>query len=121
MTVTSLLPRRLLAVATLSVAFAPGTAPAAPAGAAGFDVGMLAYEVNHWPQAYAAFAAAADQGHAESARLALLMWRYGPTLYGQRFPAEERQIERWSRLLQGLMAAGAAADRVAARPNTNAP
>jgi hypothetical protein len=63
-----------------------------------FDDAMLEYEVGHYAQAYAGFATLADQGHAEAARLAWQMWRYGPQLYHQRFVAEPAQLSRWQRL-----------------------
>ena len=46
---------------------------------------LQAYERNHWPQAFSAFMVLANQGHAESARVVLLMHRHGPGLYGQDF------------------------------------
>ena len=63
-----------------------------------FDEAMLAYEHNHWPEAYAGFAVLADQGHTEASRIALQMWRYGPSLYGLPFAASDGQVKRWSRL-----------------------
>lgn len=69
-----------------------------PEGDSAFEAAMQAYERNHWQAAYAAFAALADAGHAESARIAMQMWRHGPTLYGIPFVAEPRQMESWSRL-----------------------
>ena len=89
-----------LALAALALALGSGATRGAPTTepAMDFDDALLAYEVNHWQQAYAAFAALADRGHVEAARLALAMRRHGPTLYGTRFVATERQVERWSGL-----------------------
>ena len=50
-----------------------------------FAEAMLAYERNHWPQAFAALVALATEGHADAARVAMLMHRHGPRLYGQHF------------------------------------
>lgn len=44
-----------------------------------------AYEDNHWPQAFAAFLVLATEGHADAARVVMLMHRHGPRLYGQQF------------------------------------
>lgn len=71
-------------------------APAADALAAAHE----AYERGHWPQAFAAFAQRADEGHAEAARIALLMHRHGPTLYGQHFDASPYQQLQWRWWLQ---------------------
>ncbi len=80
-----------LALAATCVAGAARAAETAP----GFDQAMQAYERNHWPEAYAAFARLADQGHPEAARLALQMWAWGPRLYGRRFDASEQQLRQW--------------------------
>lgn len=119
----SFLPRRALAAATLALAAGATTAAAAQPGvpAADSDAAMRAYEVNHWPQAYAAFAALADQGHAEAARVALLMRRHGPALYGQRFAADDRQVELWSRQAACAADNHASPCQLALRPTSTAP
>ena len=63
-----------------------------------FETAQLDYERNHWPQAYAAFAALADRGHGEAARIALQMARHGPKLYGTSFAASDGQRQRWAAL-----------------------
>ncbi len=63
-----------------------------------FDAAQLSYERNHWPQAYAAFAALADRGDAGAARIALQMARHGPVLYGSHFAASDGQRQRWAAL-----------------------
>jgi hypothetical protein len=73
------------------------TSIAADAGQA-FDNALQAYEHNHWQTAYAGFAALADSGHAESARIALQMRRHGPALYLCEFDASAQQLAHWSRL-----------------------
>ena len=94
--------RRSLATA-LFVALLGGAAVAQPAtdnaDAAAVDLAHAAYERNHWHQAYGAFAALADRGHAESARIALQMVRRGPALYGTAFRAGDEQLRRWAWLL----------------------
>lgn len=83
-----------------------GTASAQPAltsaAVEAFDAAMVAYECNHWSASYAAFAALADQGHHEAARIALQMRRHGPALYRTFFAANAQQVERWSRLAVNL-------------------
>jgi len=71
------------------------TAAADPA-ASRFAAAMQHYETNHWPQAYAAMAALADQGHPEAQRVALLMWHHGRALYGTSFSATAAQRQRWA-------------------------
>lgn len=56
-----------------------------------FEAALAEYERNHWPQAYEALTRLADEGHPEAARIALLMRRYGPALYGREFGAPVRQ------------------------------
>jgi hypothetical protein len=45
--------------------------------------------------AFAQLAELADQGHPQATRLALQMWRYGPSLYGQRFELGDGRRTRW--------------------------
>lgn len=63
-----------------------------------FEEAFVAYERNHWDESYAAFAALADKGHRESARIALQMWRHGRALYRTSFVAGPDQVQRWSRV-----------------------
>lgn len=56
---------------------------------------MDSYERCQWGTAFEQLAALADGGHAESARIALLMARLGPTMYGSRFDTGAQQRERW--------------------------
>jgi hypothetical protein len=98
------LRRRFVMPLGAALAFAGGAcvaqpvsgAPAADALAAAHE----AYERGHWPQAFAAFAQRADEGHAEAARIALLMHRHGSTLYGQHFEASPYQQLQWRWWLQ---------------------
>ena len=50
-----------------------------------FAAAMLAYERNHWQQAFDALADLADGGHVEAARIAGQMQRVGVPLYGMSF------------------------------------
>lgn len=63
-----------------------------------FVVAMQIYNDCHYPIAYARLSGLADSGHAEAARIALLMVRYGPQLYGSEWSASPRQIDNWIRL-----------------------
>jgi hypothetical protein len=92
--ISSLLLMASSAVAQTSIALDTGQT---------FDNATQAYEHNHWQTAYAGFAALADSGHAESARIALQMRRHGPALYLREFDASAQQLAHWSRL---RMAAG---------------
>jgi len=95
-----------LRAAVAAALLAAGTGAAlADDPAPGLERARQAYERNHWHEAYAAFAALADQGNPEAARTALQMWAWGPRLYGTRFEADERQIEQWRRIGSPLAAA----------------
>ena len=90
-----------IVLATASGAFAQEGGPSArtvqPDGAVTFEAAQAAYERNQWPQAYAAFAHLADDGHGEAARIALQMWRHGPRLFGQCFQAAPARRDAWRR------------------------
>lgn len=94
--------RRRLSQTTLALAcgLSPAAAwsqgPAADAQAPAFADAMQHYERNHWPQAFAALQALADQGHPEAQRVALLMWRHGTALYGTTFNASSAQRSQWA-------------------------
>jgi hypothetical protein len=61
-----------------------------------FAAEVRLYEEGHWEQAFTGLASLADQGHATAARLALLMLRYGASLYGTAFSAAPDQVARWA-------------------------
>jgi hypothetical protein len=63
-----------------------------------FNEAMDLYSVGKWAGAYGRFAALADQGHAEAARIAILMLRYGSRLYGHDWGASQPQINQWMKL-----------------------
>ena len=89
----------VLALVLVLFAGAASAQPTRPADAGeSFDNAMQAYERNHWQAAYAGFAALADAGDPEAARIATQMWRHGPALYRTSFEAKAQQLERWSRL-----------------------
>lgn len=54
------------------------------------------YEDCHWEFAFDRLAILADQGHPPAAKLALLMLRYGSSLYGTSFNAKPEQVARWA-------------------------
>ena len=85
---------------------APSTPPTV---AQRFDDALLAYERNHWPEAYAAFTALADSGHVQSARVAAQMHRWGPRPYGMRFAGTTAQLALWQRLAADQAATATAA------------
>ena len=62
-----------------------------------FDSAVALYEAGHWEQAFEALATLADRlGHARAAKLALLMLRYGASLYGTTFAATPQQVASWA-------------------------
>lgn len=79
----------------LPVAGAPGMADAGVRQ----EAAMAAYQAGHWAQAYQALSSLADDGDAEAARMAGLMVRQGPVLFGRRFEASREQLAAWARLV----------------------
>ena len=94
--------RRSFAIAALAVLL-PLTAAAQTPSVAEQDRAYAAaqaeYEVGHYAVAFTGFAALADAGHVESARVAMQMQRHGPGLYQMRFAAGPKQIGRWTALV----------------------
>jgi len=72
-----------------------------------FRVAMEAYEAQQWPQAYAQLSAAADAGDPAAARVAAMMARQGPLLFGQHFDVSAERLERWDRAVHGQSAPAA--------------
>ena len=58
-----------------------------------------AFRRHYYAAAYGRFARLADAGHMPSAQLALVMYRNGPTLFGNNWDASTDQLERWSALV----------------------
>jgi hypothetical protein len=69
-----------------------------PSPEAAFNDAMEQYRDGRWAAAYGRFAWLADHGHAEAARIALLMLRHGVRLYGHEWAASQPQISQWMRL-----------------------
>ncbi len=96
--------RRSLACAALACSLGVGAAGAqalaAPVDEKAFAAANAAYDANHWADAYVAFAALADRGDAESARIAMQMWWHGQALYGRGFDVTPAQIRHWWLLLK---------------------
>jgi hypothetical protein len=72
-----------------------------------FQVAMQAYEAQQWPQAYAQLSAAADAGDPAAARVAAMMARQGPLLFGQHFDVSGERLQRWDRAARGRLPVGA--------------
>ena len=66
-----------------------------------FRMAMEAYEAQQWPQAYAQLSAAADAGDPAAARVATMMARQGPLLFGQRFDVTPERLQQWERATRG--------------------
>ncbi len=88
---------------------ASGDAPARRLRAA-----MQAYDARQWPQAYDQLAAAADAGDPSAARVATMMARQGPVLFGRRFDVSPERLRQWEQSMRG-QAADAPADRLTSR------
>ena len=99
---------RVLSAALTGSATAPDTHPgvAGPGGndeKTSLDAAITLYERGQWELAYERLERLADNGDALASKLALLMLRYGASLYGTRFVATPRQVAHWA--LQVLAAA----------------
>ncbi len=68
-----------------------------------FRTAMEAYEAQQWPQAYAQLSAAADAGDPAAARVAAMMVRQGPQLFGQRFDVGPERLQRWDQAMRGQL------------------
>lgn len=60
-----------------------------------FQQALQAYEQSHWGTAFDVLSLLADEGHVPSARMALLIARFGTPLYATRFEAAEGRRQRW--------------------------
>jgi len=92
-----------LGAAATASAHAQVGSPAERASLDGITAGALedaqrAYEEGRWAAAYRAFAALADVGDAEAARVAWLMHRHGASLYRTALPASDAQRLHWQRI-----------------------
>lgn len=67
------------------------------AQADGFDAAVALYRRGEWTASFALLAREADDGNARAAKLALLMLRYGESVYGLRLFAAPPRIARWAR------------------------
>lgn len=77
-----------------------------------FNEALLAYERNHWLQAYDEFTLLAERGHADAARMVVQMHRHGPALYGQHFalsPLQQQRLAQQRLHAQALLGEPAAA------------
>ena len=68
-----------------------------------FRMAMEAYEAQKWPQAYAQLSAAADAGDPAAARVATMMARQGPLLFGQHFDVTPERLQRWEQAMRGTL------------------
>lgn len=84
---------QLLCIA--SVATLCATSALAAAEDDRFVEAMRLYHDGRYAASYGRLVELADRGDAEAARIALLMVRYGPQLYGSQWSASGFQIERW--------------------------
>lgn len=65
------------------------------AASARYDQARDAYEIGHFADAFASFAALADEGHCAATRTARDMLRFGRPLYGMAFSVAAERLRRW--------------------------
>ncbi|MBK9359846.1 MAG: hypothetical protein IPM99_12940 [Rubrivivax sp.] len=100
---------RLAVLAPLVVAGVAAQAQGALHPEQSFEAAMQAYQDGRYPAAYGRFVKLASGGHAEAARIALAMHRYGPQLYGSQWDAAPHQLRDWIAAAAGTGAAVAVA------------
>jgi hypothetical protein len=88
---------RVLAASLACVGSAAGS-PLAAVQAEAFEEAQDLYLQGKWSAAYGHFARLADDGHAQAATIAILMFRYGGSLYGYEWGASQAQIDGWIEL-----------------------
>jgi len=86
----------------VSAASAAGPKPVGPQTE--FDQGLAQYRAGRWAAAYGTFSRLADGGDAESARIVLILLKYGDKLSGSGWGAAQPQINHWIRLASQPMA-----------------
>jgi len=64
--------------------------------AAAFAGAAESLRTGRYAEAYGRFVALADEGDVESARIALVMHRFGPDVFGSDWDASVEQIEAWT-------------------------
>lgn len=72
-----------------------GVPAQAPSSDVRFITAMKLYHDDRYAAAYGRMVELADEGHTEAARMALLMLRFGPTLYRNQWSASQDQIQHW--------------------------
>jgi hypothetical protein len=66
-----------------------------------YRAAMESYQAREWPRAYEELSSLADEGDASAARVAAMMARQGPVLFGQRFDVSPERLARWERTMRG--------------------
>ena len=100
---------RLAVLAPLVVAGVAAQAQGALHPEQSFEAAMQAYQDGRYPAAYGRFVKLASGGHAEAARIALAMHRYGPQPYGSQWDAAAPRRRDWISAAAGTGAAVAVA------------
>jgi len=103
-------PNARLALTLLATLVLAASAPAAAREEADaqpvrLEQARADYDAGRYRQAFDAFTRLADRGDAEAARIAVLMARHGPSLYGDEFTVTDAQARRWTSLVEGTAVA----------------
>jgi hypothetical protein len=85
----------VVAASVMTLTTAPAQAGEPAGSSERFQQAMAAGETGHRQVAFESFAALADDGHGEAARIAVQRARFGPTLCGQHFAATPDRQSRW--------------------------
>jgi hypothetical protein len=88
-----------LGAATLAAAAAAQTRDAAAqTSEVRYEEALARYEIGHYETAFALFAALADGGHCEAARIARQMSQHGKALYRLELRLDVERAQRWAHL-----------------------
>lgn len=103
-------PNNRVAFALVTTLLLAGSAPAAAHEDAQpervrLEQARADYEAGRYRQAFDAFSRLAGEGDAEAARMAVLMAKHGPRLYGETFPWDAAQVGQWTARIESRQVA----------------
>lgn len=90
--------QRLMPVLAMAAACLGAPAVRADAVPSTYDVAIHQFRDGRWADAYGRFVALANNGDPDAARIALFMYRYGPTLHKAYWNAMPHEVQRWQQL-----------------------
>jgi hypothetical protein len=96
----------LLAAVTVGLSAPAAANPAKAAADREFDTAVQFYKSGRHAPAFGVFAALANRGDVDAARIALFMNQYGALLHGRHWEAGREDVEYWTMLVRNSSTAG---------------